>query len=259
VPRKPTISPSKLTTYLACPNKYRWTYVDRRGLFYLRAKSYYSFGTTLHQVLQRFHDASDAGVTTTAEAMAAYEESWISAGYGSAEEMAESYGEGREILERHVEEAIARPSEARTLLVERQLRMNMGEFDLLGRIDRVDEYEDGQIEVVDYKSGRQGVSEEDVREDLAMICYQLLVRERYPDRPVRARIIALRSGTSAVASLSDEEAAGYRDLVHNLGVEVLNREYADLIPVFKPLCSRCDFLPLCRKHEEYEYRELASA
>ena len=32
-------------------------YVDDRGKWYLKAKSYYSFGTTLHRVLERFHDA----------------------------------------------------------------------------------------------------------------------------------------------------------------------------------------------------------
>lgn len=249
--RKPTLSPSKITTYLACPVKYKWTYVDARGKWYLRSKSYYSFGSTLHRVLERFHDAGDSGVQTTEEVMAAYDESWIDAGYSSAEEMAEAYGEGRDILERHVQQAAAKPSEAKTLFVERQLRKDLGEFALIGRVDRVDEYPDGTLEVVDYKSGREGVSEEEVASDIAMTSYMLLLKHKFPDRPVRARIIALRTGISAAASLSEEELVRFeRDLIV-LGREILHEDYSESIPVYKPLCPRCDFLPLCRQHPEF--------
>jgi putative RecB family exonuclease len=252
VPRKPTLSPSKITTYLACPVKFRWTYVDDRGKWYLRSKSYYSFGSTLHRVLERFHDSGDAGVQTTDEVMAAYEESWIDAGYASAEEMAEAFGEGRQILERHVQEAMAKPREAKTIFVERQFRKDLGDFALIGRVDRVDEYPDGTIEIVDYKSGREGVTEEEVATDIAMASYQLLLKHKFPDRPVRARIIALRTGASAAAAMNDAELAQFeRDLIR-LGQEILGEDYPELTPVFKPICPRCDFLPLCRKHPEFQ-------
>jgi RecB family exonuclease len=252
MPRKPTLSPSKISTYLACPVKYRWTYIDDRGKWYLRSKSYYSFGLTLHKVLERFHNTDDAGVQTVHQALAAFEENWIEAGFSSAEEMAEAFGEGKEIIERHIEEAVSQPSVANTILVEKMLRKDLGEFVLIGRLDRVDEYEDGTIEVVDYKSGRSGVSEEEVATDLAMCCYQLLLRHHFPDRPVRATILALRSGTSASASLSDEEAAQFEKDLIVLGITILNRDYADLEPVPKALCPTCDFLPLCKKHREFE-------
>lgn len=252
VARKPTLSPSKISTFLACPVKYRWTYLDDRGRWYMRAKSHYSFGSTLHRVLERFHDSGETGVTTTDEVIAAYEDSWIDAGYASAEEMAEAFGEGRQILERYVEEANRTPRIAKTLFVEKQLRQDLGPFVLLGRIDRVDEYPDGTLEVVDYKSGRETVTEDDVATDIAMSCYQVLLRAKYPDVPVRARIVALRTGASAASSLSDEDADKFIHDLQNLGELILTEDYAELIPVYKPLCPRCDFLPLCRQHEEFQ-------
>jgi len=252
MPRKPTLSPSKISTYLACPVKYRWTYIDDRGKWYLRAKSYYSFGLTLHKVLERFHDDSDAGVQTVHQALAAYEENWIEAGFSSAEEMAEAFGEGKEIISRHIEEALAQTAASKTILIEKMLRKDLGEFVLLGRLDRVDEYEDGTIEVVDYKSGRSGVSSEDVATDLAMCCYQLLLRHHFPDRPVRASILALRSGTSASYSLTDEEAERFEEDLCVLGSHILSCDYNELVPTPKDLCPNCDFLPLCKKHPEFE-------
>ncbi|MBW7928955.1 MAG: PD-(D/E)XK nuclease family protein [Fimbriimonadaceae bacterium] len=101
--RKPTLSPSRISTYLACPVKYRWTYVDSRGHWYARAKSYYSFGLTLHRVLEAFHSSGDRGVPTAHEAIAAMEENWMDAGYSSPDEMADAIGEGKQILERYAE------------------------------------------------------------------------------------------------------------------------------------------------------------
>lgn len=251
MPRKPTLSPTKITTFLACPVKYRWSYVDARGKWYLRSKSYYSFGLTLHRVLQRFHDGGDLGVTTTEEVKAAYEENWMDAGFSSAEEMAEVYNEGLEILERHVEQAATRPAKGKTLFVERQFDLDFDRFRLIGRIDRVDEYPDGTLEIVDYKSGRAGVTPEDVAADIAMGCYQLLVRRKYPDRKVVATIFALRSGEEATALMTDEELDQFeRDLVI-LGTLILDEDYFDAVPKLKSICAGCDFQPLCLKHPDY--------
>ncbi|MDI9639375.1 PD-(D/E)XK nuclease family protein [Kamptonema cortianum] len=249
--RKPTLSPSKITTYLACPVKYRWTYVDARGKWYIRSKSYYSFGSTLHAVLQRFHDEQDKGVTTTHEAIAALEESWIEAGYESQDEMMQAMAEGKSIVQAYVERHEREPVTAKTLMVEKLLRMDLGEFTLIGRLDRVDEREDGTIEVVDYKSGRQTVDAEDIKTDLAMSCYQLLLAQEYPGRNVAATIVALRSGDKATYSMSQEELAAFRQDIEFIGNEILDRDFENLSPVAKPLCLHCDFQSLCKKSEGF--------
>lgn len=223
-----------------------------RGRWYLRSKSYYSFGSTLHKVLQRFHDSGDSGVSTTDQALAAYEESWIDAGFTSLEEMQDAFGEGKVILERHIEEHRLKPRDAKVLLVEKQLRMPFGDdFDLIGRIDRIDEHPDGTLEIIDYKSGRQDVSDADVESDLAMNIYQLLVRHRYPDRKVKATIVALRTGRFASHSLSEEESEVLIQDLRELGREILGKAWEEISPSHKALCPGCDFLPLCRQHPEF--------
>ena len=82
--------------------------------------------------------------------------------------------------------------------------------------------------------------------------YQLLVRRAYPGRPVKATIIALRSGDEASSKLSDEAIADLEFDIRELGREIQNRNYEELVPVRKALCERCDFLSLCRKHAEFE-------
>jgi hypothetical protein len=85
-----------------------------------------------------------------------------------------------------------------------------------------------------------------------MASYQLLLKHKFPDRPVRARIIALRTGDSAAASMGDVELAEFERDILALGQEILHEDYPELVPVYKPICPHCDFLPLCRKHPEFE-------
>jgi putative RecB family exonuclease len=251
VARKPTMSPSRMTTYLACPVKYRWTYIDPRGRWYLKSRSYYSFGSSLHKVLERFHDEGDVGVTTVAQAVAAVEESWIDAGYGSAEEMAEAMGEGREMVERYVEEVISQEKEGKTIFVEKSLSMEFDRFRLLGRVDRIDELPDGTLEIFDYKTGRSTVDESELDGDIALGCYQLLLKQLYPMSPVKATIIALRSGARGSTSLSDDALVAFQRDIEALGNEILDTEFEELVPVGKPLCIGCDFIALCKKHPEF--------
>ena len=180
MPRKPTYSPSKLTTYLACPHKYYWTYLNPRGRWFVRSRSEFSFGQSLHRVLEMFHGSNDQGVETVEQALAALDENWVEAGFGSAEEMAEAYGEGKAIIERYVDEHRVPKVGAQTIAVEKALRADLGEFVLVGRVDRLDRLDDGTLEVVDYKTQRTAVSPEDVDSSIAMGCYQLLLSKLHP-------------------------------------------------------------------------------
>jgi putative RecB family exonuclease len=250
--KKPTLSPSRITTFLACPNKYVWTYVDSRGKWYLKAKSYYSFGTTLHKVLERFHNEGDHGVATVGDALQVYEESWIDAGYQSSEEMAEAYGEGRQIVERMGEDLqLKRELGIKTIAVEKLLKADLGAFVLVGRVDRLDEHPDGTIEIIDYKSGRMAVTEAEVASDFAMACYQLLLSKMYPEVTIRVTIHALRSGESASASLCEEDLRQFEQDILVLGAQILSTGVEDFTPTPKPLCEYCDFLALCKKNPNF--------
>lgn len=245
--RRPTLSPSKLTTYLACPTMYMWTYVDSRGNWYLKARRSFSFGTSLHNALQRFHDSRDVGVQTVDQAVAALEENWVEAGYSSQDEMLQDLAEGKQILERHIENFIAEAPTQATLYVEKTLTLDLGRFILRGRVDRVDQHEDGTLEVIDYKTGRETVEPDDVAGSLAMSCYQLLLKEAMPGHRVFATIMAVRSGSKASSGMDEAALSQFREDLVSLGDEILDRDWQGHEPVGKPLCAGCDFLPLCQR------------
>ncbi len=247
MPRKPTLSPTRINTYLECAVKYRYVYQDKLGRFYLRAKHQFSFGSTLHHVLQDFHEQ---GATQTPDEMVtAVQTQWISAGYTDEAQEREYKETGTQIIqayhEAHQQRVVA---QIETIATEKTITCDLGNFKLSGRVDRIDRHEDGTLEIIDYKSGRWEVTSEQIHDDLAMSCYQLILSELYPDSPIMATIYALRSGTSATASLTKEELAEFRTDLLILAEEILERDYTELIPEPIEICPRCDFLRLCQRY-----------
>lgn len=244
---KPILTPSKITTYLACPTRYRWTYEDSRGRWYLRGRPTFSFGLSLHKALERFHE--DGAVQTIGQVLQTFEENWIEAGFASAEEMADAYAEGKEILERYVEDVRRSPATAHTVMVEQTLRCDLGPFELRGRIDRVDERPPDALEIVDYKTWRRSVTPEDVAADVAMACYALLLRAHRPGRPIFATLVPLRGGAHATHGFADAELDAFEHDLVELAGQILGGQNRP--PRRIALCAACEFAPLCAKQPSW--------
>jgi RecB family exonuclease len=245
-PRKPTLSPTKIRTYLDCGVKYKYVYLDKLGRFYQKSKSYYSFGSSLHHVLQEFHEE---GATHAPEQMVvSLQQQWISAGYQSQDEEQTHKEAGERIVQEYhasFQERIA--AQIQTLFVEKTITCDLGPFKLSGRVDRIDRHANGTLEIIDYKSGRMETTTEEVAGDLAMNCYQLILQHLYPDIPIIATIYSLRSGSSASASLQEGDSAGFLRDILALGEEILGRDYTEITPKRIEICPYCDFLPLCER------------
>src|SRR5207249_6348465 len=118
--------------------------------------------------------------------VAGFQTAWSTAGYQDPAEESEHFAAGEEMLRSYFEEV--RRSGRETLWVERTVSWEYPRYVLFGKIDRLDRLPTGELEIVDYKSGRREVSEADVRDSLALALYQLVVTRRHPEEPVRAAI-----------------------------------------------------------------------
>src|SRR5260370_27155434 len=131
--RKPILRPTKINTYLECAVKYRYIYLDKIGRFYMRARPGYSFGSTLHQALQTFHQ--EGGIRSPEQLVERYEEGWISAGYESKEQEAEFRQAGVEIVEAYHADSVERKEQLiETIMTASSIRTDMRPFILMGRV-----------------------------------------------------------------------------------------------------------------------------
>jgi putative RecB family exonuclease len=238
-PAKPRFSPTRLRLYLFCPKAYHYYYV--RGLRWGEMTAASSFGGSLHRTLQAFHQTGALTPPSIDDLLDTFRSSWTTAGYRDTAEEAEHQQAGEAILRQYFEAAQASGRE--TVLVERQVQWEYPDYLLIGKIDRLDRLPGGELEVIDYKSGRREVSEEEVQSSLAMAIYQLIVARQHPGTPIQATILCLPTGASATVHRTDEELD---ELEQDLGKVVARllaeTEYA---ATPGPHCARCSFERIC--------------
>lgn len=245
--RKPTLSPTRINTYLECAVKYRYIYQDKLGRFYSRARAGYSFGTTLHHVLQDFH--TQGATQTPEELVSGLEQSWVATGYKTPEQEKEHQEAGKEIVQAyHAAHQARREAKVETIATEKTISCDMGRFKLSGRVDRIDRHADGLLEVIDYKSGRWDTSVEEVANSLAMCCYQLILKRNHPESRVCGTLYCLRSGIQATYALEGDALEAFARDILEIGAEILDTDYTQLVPVPNKSCPDCDFLPLCKRY-----------
>ena len=239
------LSPTKIKTFLECRLKYRCVYVERIGRLYQRPKSFFSFGASLHGAIRDFHELGGPATQTTDDLLAHLERKWVSAGYESPAEEHRHREAAGQAVRGYFEAAAER--QARPILVERPLYCDMNTFTLMGRIDRIDEWPGGELEIIDYKSMREMVTPEEVRDDLAMGVYQILTRRHFPGRHVLSTIHCLRTGAQATTEFSARDIEEVADGTRAVADDILSRSWdGPAEPEWGLRCEGCDFAPLCR-------------
>lgn len=234
------LSPTRICTYLECPRKYRYIYIDKLPR-YFRARAYFSFGSSLHRALQEYHAAGGADTQDAEALVSRLEEGWVGAGYESAEAENAHLSQGREILATYHESAAAQ--EGVTLYTEKMLRVDMGDYALTGRIDRLDSLPDGELEVIDYKSGERIPTPEDVAEDLPMAIYQLLCVRKFECPRVKASIHHLRTGRKVSAVRTAPEVEPVAEGVDAVFTRIRGEERFEQVE--GDHCRHCDFFDRC--------------
>ncbi|MCA1595323.1 MAG: PD-(D/E)XK nuclease family protein [Chloroflexi bacterium] len=242
--RLPRVSPTRLNTYEACPRQYYFGYVRKMPR---RARSYFSFGTSLHSTLQGFHQQGGVQTQQPADLLKGLETSWVDAGYKNREEQAARFDLGQQLLSAYYEVEARRESE--TLFMEKMLSVPQEGFVLTGRIDRIDRRPDGVLEVVDYKSGSYLPALSELEEDLAIAVYQLLVSKAMDSEPVVGTIYNLRANESVSLSRDGQALQEVQSRVGNL-FQIISTD-SEYLPRPGSQCRYCDFARYCPEAAEW--------
>lgn len=210
----------------------------------------------MHRALEDYHKKGGPKTQSAEQLVESMHQVWTSIGYASPEEELEQVEVAAHFLEEY--HTAHKVEGVKTLFTEKQFRTDMGEFILMGRIDRLDEYPDGHLEVVDYKSGRLCTSEEEVRNDLAMGIYAFLVQKAYTESHVTASIYCLRSGDKATAKFTNEDLAQIEDGARSIAIEIESIDEDSIIePVWlERICPNCDYLRLCARRQNWDLSKL---
>jgi RecB family exonuclease len=178
-------TPTRLGTWLDCPRRYRFTYLDRPPPPKGPPWAHNSLGASVHNALAGWWRLPRRERTVTA-AGDLLESGWLTDGFADDAQSLDYRDRCREMVEGYV----ARLDPNREPVgVERMVATRTDLIAVSGRIDRLDDRPsaDGQsrdLVVVDYKTGRHLLTVDDARTSMALALYALAA-ERVMRRPCR--------------------------------------------------------------------------
>jgi len=234
-------TPSKLTTWLDCPRRYRFTYVDRPTPVKGPPWAHNSVGTAVHLALARLWDLP-VGARTPSAGRVLLEQAWQGDGFADDAQAGRWKGYAGDMVARYVG-ALDVTADPRG--TERTVAFTTETLAVSGRVDRVDE-RDGAMVVVDYKTGRSALSTDDARGSLALALYVLGARRTFRKPSTRVELHHLPSGRVHAWEHTDETLARHVSRAEAIAAEAsAAKESSEYPPRPSSMCGWCDFARHC--------------
>ena len=249
-------TPTRLSTWLDCPRRYRMTYLDRPPPPKGPPWAHNSMGASVHNALAAWWRLPRQRRTVTV-AGDLLDSGWLGDGYADDAQSAAYRRQSRQMVETYV--AGLDPA-AEPVGVERTVATRTELIAVSGRIDRLDDRRTtagmgGELVVVDYKTGRHVLTTDDARSSLALALYALAA-ERVLRRPCRkVELHHLPSGRVLAFEHSDESLGRQLRRAESIAGECAEaderfRAGADAAAeLFEPRpgigCGWCDFRGSC--------------
>ena len=242
-------TPSKLAAFDDCPRRYRFSYVDRPAPAKGPAWAHNSLGASVHSALRGWYQVEPAkrGAVILRTLLRA---TWITEGYRDDQQERDAFAQALEWLERYV--ADLDPADD-PVGVERFVAAKTGLLALNGRADRIDRRGD-ELVIVDYKTGRSGMSEDDARGSRALALYAFAASRVFRRACYAVELHHLPSDTVAAYRHTDESIARHVSRAEATARDILDAERAvaggedpDAAFPTRPgaLCGWCDFRRSC--------------
>ncbi len=253
-------TPTRLVTWLDCPRRYRFAYLDRPTPPKGPPWAHNSFGTSVHNALRTWWELPFAR-RTPAAAVPLVDGAWVREGYRDDAQEAAARGRAEEMVGRYLQHLD--PS-AEPRGVERTVAVRTERLALSGRVDRIDERPSRsrpgrrELVVVDYKTGRRPLDTDDARGSLALAAYAVAARHTLRADCTRVELHHLPTGSVAAWDHTEESLARHLRRAEAIGSEaqVADEAYraaplesGRLDELFPPRtgaqCGWCDFARHC--------------
>lgn len=255
--RPKQVSPSKLDIFLQCAKKYHFEYIDpemaKIKKQIKKKRPVLEMGTFVHDSLTLFFRLPVEQRTAT-EMANILKSVWAGPrgekfGFKSIEEERDYYQQSLEMLNWFVKNEDIQPnifnlpvSPPGNSFDDYKTVKFTDNLEIGGKLDRVDKVDDGTLEIIDYKTGKEK------GDNLQLVIYTFLVEGLYDKKVSRATYIYLKSGRRvSVEPGEDLRAETRRHIIDTVDKIAETKEFK---PNISRLCAYCDYLPFCPAKEE---------
>lgn len=246
-------APSRLTTYLDCPRRYRKTYLDRPQPPKGPPWAHNSVGSAVHSALAKWWDLPEARRTPEAGGTLVVS-GWLTGGFRDDEQSVKARERAREYVERYLHDVD--PS-VQPIGIERTVALRTPRASLWGRVDRIDERAGEGVVVVDYKTGRSVLTVDDARTSIALAVYAAAAARTFRRPCTQVELHHLPTGEVVTWDHTDESLHRHLRRADSIAAELgsldarfkagMTPQQADeAFPAsVGALCGWCDFRSSC--------------
>lgn len=245
--RSRPLSASSMKTFLQCVLKYYYQYEDKKPR---KGRSVpLAFGSAVHKALEEMHTiVSEKGEKPSEEDYDRVLKVFMQAAvdYGLSDTAA--IAEGRNTIISRLD--TVNPND-------KIIGLELG-FELetpagtpfLGSIDKLVELDEETVAVIDYKTSRMALTQEEADNDIQLSMYDLAVSMMFPQYKTIVCALDYTRLTEVITHRTPEQRAQFVELVDTVYQTILRTEVEDVEPSINDYCGWCDFKNFCPSYSK---------
>lgn len=238
----PYLSYSQIQSFDICPLHYKLKYILKIPTSLTPATA---FGTSIHAALRDFYFRKKNNIQTSlADIPTIIKNVWISEGYSSQNEEKIAYEKALAIIMNYLSSDL----DENNLPLELELPFEffINKLRLGGRIDRIDQLANGDIEIIDYKTGTNIPDEKELKKNLQLTIYALAaisIRElRKAPEQITLSLQYLEANKKLSTTRNIEQLEEAKQTILQKAKDI---EESDFACSGSFLCKTCEFNMLC--------------
>ena len=247
------LSPSRASQFKTCPQQFKYANVDKlkEPTNEVQAK-----GTTVHQALEDLFDLPQ-DERSIEKLHNLFRDAWTKVRgtdehhnlFSSVEEERDWGIDGLKLLNNYM--TIEDPTTFNPLERERWVRGSIEDLNLRGILDRMDRNRNGELIIVDYKSGKAPMAKYKEPRFFALKLYALLIKEELGEMPAELKLIYLKNSTIHTLKINEEDLDTARREILEIWTNIKKAYKENKFPAVKNnLCDWCYYKPICPEFNE---------
>ena len=237
------LSASALQSYEDCPLRYKLRYDWRLPE---DASAALQFGSAMHLALKAYFDGVRAGRPLAEDSViACFHDEFSKAKIDDAVQRDLYTAQGREQLSAFLRSPLARPGN-KVLETERRFKVEIGGAKVRGRFDRIDLLANGDVAVIDFKTGR-AKTQEIADESLQLSVYALAAQKELGRTASSLVFINLENGAAIQSQRTPKQLLEAEEQVRTIAANIAAGEFD---PNPGKVCPWCSYRLICPAQEE---------